>query len=83
MHREANVSFFRGEISYCGYVIDKHSLHKKQEKSEVVLRTLKPENMSQLRFYLGLVIYYHKFLSNLATTLHLPSMLLRTVAKWE
>lgn len=75
--------FFKSEISYCGHVIDKHGLHKLKEKIEAILQAPNPQNVSQLRSYLGLVNYYHKFLPNLATTLHPLNALLQTGAKWE
>ena len=61
---EASVS----EISYCGHVIDKHGLHKSQEKIEAVLQAPKPENVSQLRSYLGVFNYYPKPCNNVEPT---------------
>ena len=48
-----------------------------------MLQAPKPDNVSQLRSYLGLVNYYHKFLPDLATTLHPLNALLQTGAKWD
>ncbi len=70
--------FFKSRISYCGHVIDKDGLHKSQDKIEAVLNAPHPENVSQLRSYLGLVNYYHKFLPNLSTVLHPLNALLQT-----
>ncbi|XP_030621125.1 uncharacterized protein K02A2.6-like [Chanos chanos] len=81
--KRSKCEFFKSEISYCGHVIDKHGLHKSQEKIEAVLQAPKPENVSQLRSFLGLVNYYHKLLPNLATTLHPLNTLLQTGVKWE
>ncbi|XP_062865163.1 uncharacterized protein K02A2.6-like [Trichomycterus rosablanca] len=75
--------FFKSKISYCGHVIDKFGLHKSQEKVEAVLKAPRPENVSQLRSYLGLVNYYHKFLPNLASVLHPLNKLLQIGTKWE
>lgn len=75
--------FFRKEISYCGHVIDKDGLHKSQDKIEAVLKAPQPENVSQLRSYLGLVNYYHKFLPNLSTVLHPLNALLQTGSQWK
>uniref|UniRef100_A0A3B3Q5Y7 ribonuclease H n=1 Tax=Paramormyrops kingsleyae TaxID=1676925 RepID=A0A3B3Q5Y7_9TELE len=75
--------FFKEEISYCGHIIDKHGLHKSQEKIEAVLKAPKPENVSQLRSYLGLVNYYHKFLQNLASVLYPLNALLQIGTKWH
>ena len=75
--------FFKSEISYCGHVIDRFGLHKSQDKVEAVLKAPRPENVSQLRSYLGLVNYYHKFLPNLASVVHPLNTLLQLGAKWE
>lgn len=72
MQRKASVTFFKSEISYCGHVIDKHGLHKSQEKIEALLQAPRPENVSELRSYLGLINYYHKFLPNLANNITPP-----------
>ncbi|XP_053728751.1 uncharacterized protein K02A2.6-like [Synchiropus splendidus] len=81
--KKSKCEFFKNEISYCGHVIDKNGLHKSKEKTEAILQAPKPENVSQLRSYLGLVNYYHKFLPNLATTLHPLNVLLQVGTKWE
>lgn len=65
--------FFKNEISYYGQVIE----------IEAVLKAPKLENVSQLRSYLGLVNYYHKFLPNLASVLFPLNALLQTGAKWH
>ncbi|XP_026065967.1 uncharacterized protein K02A2.6-like [Carassius auratus] len=77
--------FFKSQISYCGHVIDKDGLHKSQDKIEAVLKAPHPQNVSQLRSYLGLVNYYHKFLPNLSTVLHPLNALLqtKTQSKWS
>ena len=75
--------FFKEEISYCGHVINKDGLHMSHDKIEAVLEAPPPENVSQLRAYLGLVNYYHKFLPNLSTVLHPLNALLQTGNQWE
>jgi hypothetical protein len=44
-----------------------HGLKKSQDKIDAILKVKKPENVTQLRSFLGLVQYYGKFLQNLAT----------------
>ena len=63
--------FFQTKITYCGHEVHRHGLHKTQEKIHAVVNAPRPENVQQLRSFLGLVNYYHKFLPNLATTLNL------------
>ena len=63
--------FFQTKITYCGHEVHRRGLHKTQEKIHAVGNAPRPENVQQLRSFLGLVNYYHKFLPNLATTLNL------------
>lgn len=72
--------FFKDQISYSGHVIDKDGLHKSDEKTNE--RAPTPENVSQLRSFLGLVIYYHSFLPNLASVLGPLNELLQNNKKW-
>lgn len=72
--------FFKDQISFCGHVIDKDGLHKSDEKTNE--RAPKPENVSQLRSFLGLVNYYHSFLPNLASVLGPLNELLQNNKKW-
>ncbi|KAJ8366188.1 hypothetical protein SKAU_G00150190 [Synaphobranchus kaupii] len=75
--------FFKDSIEYCGHIIDRHGLHKAQDKIDAVLKAPQPENVSQLRSFLGLVNYYHKFLPNLSTVLHPLHCLLEVGKKWK
>lgn len=53
-----NVIFFHNVIEYCGHIIDKNGLHKCKDKTDVVLKVPPPQNVTQLRSFLGLVNYY-------------------------
>lgn len=81
--KRSKCEFFKDSIEYCGHKIDKHGLHKTQEKIDAVLRAPSPENVSQLRSFLGLVNYYHKFLPHLSTVLHPLNALLQQDTKWR
>ncbi len=76
-------AFFQERISYCGHEVDRVGLHKTAEKVQAVVDAPQPTNAQQLRFLLGLVNYYHKFLPNLATILHPLNRLLEQGRKWE
>ena len=75
--------FFKDSIEYCGHIIDRHGLHKSQDKIDAVLRAPKAENVSQMRSFLGLINYYHTFLPNLSTVLHPLHGLLQLGKKWK
>ena len=75
--------FFQTKITYCGHEVDRHRLHKTQEKVDAVVNAPRPENIQQVRSFLGLVNYYHKFLPNLATTLNPLNRLLEQGKLWK
>ena len=79
---EAKCKFFQEEITYCGHKIDANGLHKTQDKIEAVINAPKPENVTQLRAFLGLVNYYSHFLPNLASVLHPLYQLLKQNVKF-
>ena len=53
-------------VEYLGYHIDKDGLHSSEKKVKAVKGAPTPRNITEL---LGLLLYYGKFLPNLATTL--------------
>ena len=73
-------AFFQEIISYRGHEVDRD---KTTEKEQAVVDAPQPTNTRQLRSFLGLVSYYHKFLPNLATILHPLNRLLQQGRKWE
>ena len=76
-------AFFQEIISYCGHEVDRDGFHKTTEKVQAVVDAPQPTNTRQLRSFLGLVNYYHKFLPNVATILHPLNRLLEQGRKWS
>ena len=62
--------FLANQIEYLGYVIDEKGLHSSDKKLQAILNAPVSQNTQQLRSLLGLVNYYGKFVSNLASVLH-------------
>ena len=62
--------FFADRIEYCGHEVSKDGLRKLKTKIQAIVDAPRPENVSQLRSFLGLLNYYQRFLPDLATTLH-------------
>ena len=52
-------------VDYIDYVIDAHGLRPHPDKVLAIHQAPKPSNVTQLKFYLGLLSYCGKFLSNL------------------
>ena len=61
-------------VKYLGYRIDAQGLHPMPEKVKAVMDAPQPTTVTRLKFYLGLVNYYAKFLPNISlpfsSTLH-------------
>ena len=80
---QSKCAFFQQSVTYCGHVIDANGLHKTQAKVTAVQDAPQPENVSQLRSFIGLVNYYAKFLPGMSTVMHSLHSLLHKGARWE
>ena len=61
--------FKRESVKYLGYRIDAQGLHPLEEKVHALVSVPAPENVTELKSFLGMLQYNHKCLPNLATTL--------------
>lgn len=50
--------FLKDSISYCGYVIGKNGISKEKQKIEAVRKMPRPNNITELRAFIGLINYY-------------------------
>lgn len=75
--------FFQSKISYCGHQIDEQGLHKSPEKIIAVTEAPRPETVTQLKAFLGLANYYHRFVSNWSTIAAPLHDLLKADVQWE
>ena len=69
-------------VEYLGHSISAEGLRPTQEKVRAIVEAPAPQNVSQLRSFLGLVNYYGKFLPNLSSTLAPLHRLLRKHTRW-
>jgi len=69
-------------VEYLGYKIDATGLHTTQKKIEAIQQAPNPENIQQLRSFLGLVHHYGKFIPNLATITERLNQLLHKDTPW-
>ena len=53
------------------------------QQLDAIVQAPKPENVQQLRSFLGLLNYYGKFIPNLATIVHPLNQLLRHGTQWK
>ena len=75
--------FLKPDVVYLGLRISAEGLQPVEEKINAVKRAPVPCNVSELRFFLGMVQYYHSFLAALATTLAPLHRLLQKNVQWE
>lgn len=80
--RFSKCEFFKEEICYLGYRINKHGLHTDKSKVEAITNMPAPVNVSQLRAALGLINYYARFIQNLSSILQPMYALLKKGTKW-
>lgn len=75
--------FFKDSVEFCAHVIDKDGIHKTDKKIKAVVNAPIPTNVSEVRTWIAMVEYYHKFLPNLSTVLAPLFQLLHANHKWE
>lgn len=61
--------FMQESISYCGYRIDRHGIHKLETKIEAIRNLKEPTNKDEVRSFIGLINYYGRFFKDLSTVL--------------
>ena len=69
-------------VEYLGHIVDSERLHVTPGKIEAIVNAPKPQNVTELRAYLGLGNYYGKFILNLASTLQPLNSLMQKNCKW-
>ncbi|KAG7294716.1 hypothetical protein JYU34_022785 [Plutella xylostella] len=75
--------FMKNEVKYLGFIIDKDGLRPDPTKLEAISSAPRPEDVSQLKSFLGMLNYYGKFIPNLSSLLHPLHNLLRKEASWK
>ena len=65
--RKDKCKFMVSSVQYLGHIIDANGLHPAPDKLKAVKNAPNPQNVTELKAYLGLLTYYSKFLPNMAT----------------
>ncbi len=75
--------FMQTSVEYLGHRIDKEGLHPTDEKVAATVNAPKPNNVMELRSFLGLLNYYGRFLQNLSSRLQPLHNLLKQKKPWS
>lgn len=67
---KAKCAFMKEKITFCGHTITSEGLEKETSKVDAIRYAPTPTNVSEVRSFIGMVNYYHKFLPNIAEVLH-------------
>ena len=81
--KPAKCKFMQSSVEYLGHCINASGVHTTNGKVEAILKAPVPQNLQQLRSFLGLLHYYGKFLPNLSSLLHPLNRLLKANARWK
>ena len=75
--KKATCIFFSEEVTYLGFLINEHGGFPLKQKIEAMLNAKSLENVTQLKSFLGMINYYRRHFSNLASVLEPLHNLLR------
>lgn len=69
-------------VTYLGHRIDANGLHPMEKNVDAIRLAPSPQNVCELRSFLGMVTFYNKFMPDLSTILAPLYKLLKKGAKW-
>ena len=75
--------FNRSSVTYLGHVIDGNGLHPTEEKLKAVKDAPRPKDVTDLKSFLGLLMFYSRFLPNHSTVLAPLNRLLKKDVEWR
>ncbi|KAL0892417.1 hypothetical protein ABMA27_015532 [Loxostege sticticalis] len=81
--KKSKCSFLVEEVRYLGYIISKDGVKVDPDKVEAIVRIPRPEDITQLRSFLGIVNFYAKFVKNISTILFPLYKLLKKGVTWK
>lgn len=81
--RKDKCAFLAPSVVYLGHRIDAQGLHPEADKLQALQDAPCPQNVPELKSYIGLLTYYAKFLPNLSTVLAPLYKLLKQGERWR
>ena len=81
--KKEKCAFLAPSVVYLGYKVDAQGIHPVAEKVKAIQEAPRPKNVTELKSYLGLLMYYSRFLPNLSDTLAPLYKLLKRHMHWK
>ena len=81
--KQAKCTLLAEEVVYLGHRFDAQGIHPVKDKVQALMEIRAPQNVTELKSYLGLLNYYNRFLPNLSTVLTPLHRLLRKATPWQ
>lgn len=75
--------FLQKSVKYLGFIIDRTGLHPDPDKLDAITNAPRPEDVTKLKSFLGMLNYYGKFIPNLSMFLHPLHKLLGKDVIWQ
>ena len=80
--KKSKCLFMAPEVEYLGHKINSEGLHPTQDKIKAIRNAPKPQIVTELKSFLGLLSYYSRFLPNVSSTLSPLYSLLQANQRW-
>lgn len=81
--KKEKCAFLLPRVDYLGHRITSYGLEPAASKVAGIVNAPAPRNLTELRFLLGMVNYYRKFLPDVASILAPLHRLLQKGSKWQ
>lgn len=81
--KKKKCEFMKDEVVFLGFKLDKKGISPVMDKVRQLLDAHAPENVTQLKSFLGMLNYYHCYMPSIAMVLEPLHQLLRKDIKWN
>ncbi|KAG7298724.1 hypothetical protein JYU34_017133 [Plutella xylostella] len=81
--KRSKCDFFAKEVKYLGFIIDVNGVRVDPEKVKAITTMPPPSTVTELKSFIGMVMFYGKFIKNLSTHLAPLYELLRKGKHWR
>ena len=75
--------FLQKQVQYLGHILSAEGVHPVQNEVEAIMKAPQPQNVSELKSFLGMVNFYGKFIPRLSLELQALYKLMQQNKKWE